>query len=70
MGYLKVAQESPCRAAHEVEGRGALFCEAAWSEVSGTTQRTLKARWVVPLTSLQAASQKSAPRPSTSCAAL
>jgi len=40
-------------AAHAVEGRGAFSCGAAWSGVSGTTQRTVTARWVVPLTSLQ-----------------
>jgi len=39
-------------------GLRSVFCEAAWSGVSGTTQRAVTVRWVVPLTPLQAASQK------------
>jgi len=63
--------ESRYGAAHAVvEGCGAFFSGAAWSEVSGTTQRSFEARWVVPLTSLQAAPLKNAPQPPTTCAAL
>jgi len=51
------------RAAHVAEGREALSSGAAWSEVSGTTQRAVTVRWVVPLTPLQAAPLENAPQP-------
>jgi len=62
---IRILGPSPIyRAAHGANGL------QPRSEVSGTTQRAVNVRWVVPLTSLQAAPQENAPRPSAACAAL
>jgi len=51
-------------------GRRSVLCGAAWSEVSGTTQRTFKAALGGPAYFAPGCSAQNAPPPSTACAAL